>query len=103
MIECRLRKGRSRGEYFSLSAAANVPGPPWILASKLTWERVYRPDWRKEAGDEEDKPLPAEACHLAAPLERRSPSPLQLVEDPPQAWVIAPDGLTIVAEFLCRN
>jgi hypothetical protein len=27
----------------------------------VTRQRVYRPDWRKEAGDELDEPLPAEA------------------------------------------
>jgi hypothetical protein len=44
--------------------------------------------WRKEAGDELDEPLPAEACRLAAPLERREPEPLHLVEEPPQARVV---------------
>src|SRR3979409_67913 len=38
----------------------------------VTRQRVYRSDWRKEAGDELDEPLPAEACRLAAPLERSS-------------------------------
>ena len=33
-------------------------------------------------------PLPAEACRLAAPLERREPEPLHLVEEPPQARVV---------------
>ena len=41
-----------------------------------------------EAGDELDEPLPAEACRLAAPLERREPEPLHLVEEPPQARVV---------------
>ena len=44
--------------------------------------------WRKEAGDELDEPLPAEACRLAAPLERCEPEPLHLVEEPPQARVV---------------
>src|SRR3979409_2014475 len=56
----------------------------------VTRQRVYRSDWRKEAGDELDEPLPAEACRLAAPLERREPEPLHLVEEPPQApWLSA--------------
>jgi hypothetical protein len=50
---------------------------------------VYSSDWRKEAGDELDEPLPAEACRLAAPLERREPEPLHLVEEPPQARVVS--------------
>ena len=28
----------------------------------VTRQRVYGSDWRKEAGDELDEPLPAEAC-----------------------------------------
>src|ERR1700737_1586455 len=50
----------------------------------VTRQRAYSSDWRKEAGDEVDEPLPAEACRLAAPLERREPEPLHLVEKPPQ-------------------
>src|ERR1700704_680627 len=51
--------------------------------------------WRKEAGDEPDEPFPGEACRLAAPLERREPEPLHLVEEPPQApW---PSGWPIRA------
>jgi hypothetical protein len=45
--------------------------------------------WRKEAGDELDEPLPAEACRLAAPLERREPEPLHLVEEPPHSRVVS--------------
>src|ERR1700686_5849295 len=51
----------------------------------VTRQRVYSSDWRKEAGDELDEPLPAEACRLAAPLGPREPEPLHLVEEPPQA------------------
>src|SRR3984893_17485703 len=54
----------------------------------VTRQRVYSSDWRKEAGDDLDEPLPAEACRLAAPLERREPEPLHLVEEPPQAPVV---------------
>src|SRR6202165_1411001 len=54
----------------------------------VTRQRVYSSDWRKEAGDELDEPLPAEACRLAAPLERCEPEPLPLVEQPPQARVV---------------
>lgn len=50
---------------------------------------VYSSDRRKEAGDELDEPLPAEACRLAAPLERCEPEPLHLVEEPPQARVVS--------------
>src|SRR6202163_811314 len=49
---------------------------------------MYSSDWRKEAGDELDEPLPAEACRLAASLERCEPEPLHLVEEPPQARVV---------------
>jgi hypothetical protein len=55
----------------------------------VTRQRVYSSDWRKEAGDELDEPLPAEACRLAAPLERCEPEPLHLVEEPPQARVVS--------------
>jgi hypothetical protein len=34
----------------------------------MTRQRVYSSVWRKEAGDELDEPLPAEACRLAARL-----------------------------------
>ena len=54
----------------------------------VTRQRVYGSDWRKETGDELDEPLPAEACRLAAPLERCEPEPLHLVEEPPQARVV---------------
>src|SRR5262245_7018473 len=46
----------------------------------MTGQRVQPSDWRKEAIDEPDELLPAEACRLAAPLERREPEPLHLVE-----------------------
>jgi hypothetical protein len=60
---------------------------------------VYSSDWRKEASDELDEPLPAEACRLAAPLERCEPEPLHLVEEPPQARVVkALKGLYATAE-----
>src|ERR1700681_4269078 len=57
----------------------------------VTRQWVYSSDWRKEAGDELDEPLPAETCRLAAPLERREPEPLHLVEEPPQARVVTRD------------
>jgi hypothetical protein len=40
---------------------------------------VQSSDWRKEAGDDLNEPLPAEACRLAAPLERCEPEPRHLV------------------------
>jgi hypothetical protein len=55
----------------------------------VTRQRVYSSDWREETGDEPDEPLPAEACRLAAPLERCEPEPLHLVEEPPQARVVS--------------
>src|ERR1700693_6422762 len=59
--------------------------PSGSSVEAVTRQRVYSSDWRKEAGDELDEPLPAEACRLAAPLERREPESLHLVEEPPQA------------------
>jgi hypothetical protein len=56
-----------------------------LLLISVTRQRVYSSDRRKEAGDELDEPLPAEACRLAAPLVRCEPEPLHLVEEPPQA------------------
>src|ERR1700737_3363038 len=56
----------------------------------VTRQQVYSSDCRKEAGDELDELLPAEACRLAAPLERCEPEQLHLVEEPPQARVVMP-------------
>ena len=55
---------------------------------------MYRSDWRKEAGDALDEPLPAEAC-----LERCEPEPLHLVEEPPQARVVARDCEVVQMRF----
>jgi hypothetical protein len=65
----------------------------------VTMQRVYSSDWRKEAGDELDEPLPAEACRLAAPLERCEPEPLHLVEEPPQARVVTRDCEVVQMPF----
>src|SRR3981189_1182561 len=65
----------------------------------VTRERVYSSDRRKEAGDELDEPLPAEACGLAAPLERCEPEPLHLVEEPPLARVVARDCEVVQMPF----
>src|ERR1700688_1513926 len=65
----------------------------------VTRQRVYSSDWRKEAGDELDEPLPAEACRLAAPLERCEPEPLHLVEEPPQARVVTRDSEVVQVPF----
>src|SRR5258708_38762371 len=62
--------------------------PSGFGVEAVTRQRVYSSDWRKEAGHELDEPLPAEACRLAAPLERCEPEPLHLVEEPPQARVV---------------
>src|SRR6202043_890859 len=66
--------------------------PPSGSGEAVTRQRVYSSDWRKEAGDELDEPLPAEACRLAASLERCEPEPLHLVEEPPQARVVTRDS-----------
>src|SRR5712671_5597372 len=65
----------------------------------VTGQRVYRSDWRKEAGDELDEPLPAEARRLAAPLERCQPEPLHLVEEPPQARMVTRDSEVVQMPF----
>ena len=65
----------------------------------MTRQRVYSSDWRKEAGDELDEPLPAEACRLTAPLERREPEPLHLVEEPPQVRVVTRDNEVVQMPF----
>jgi hypothetical protein len=94
----------ARGSFSSASALAIKEHPMTFeeiearaieLFSKLRpieeWPYIDEGDrnyWRKEAGDELDEPLPAEACRLAAPLERREPEPLHLVEEPPQARVV---------------
>jgi len=94
----------ARGSFSSASALAIKEHPMTFeeidaraieLFSKLRpieeWPYIDEGDrnyWRKEAGDELDEPLLAEACRLAAPLERREPEPLHLVEEPPQARVV---------------
>jgi hypothetical protein len=65
----------------------------------VTGERVHSSDWRKEAGGELDEPRPAEACLLAAPLERCEPEPLHLVEEPPQARVVTRDCEVVQMPF----
>ena len=56
-------------------------------------------DWRKETGNELDEPLPAEACRLAASLERCEPEPLHLVEEPPQTRVVTRDCEVVQMPF----
>src|SRR6266566_7401733 len=73
--------------------------PSGFGVEAVTRQRVYRSNWRKEAGDERDEPLPAEACRLAAPLERCKPEPLHLVEEPPQARVVARDSEVVQMPF----
>src|SRR5271169_1364968 len=73
--------------------------PSGFGVEAVTRQRVYSSDWRKEAGDELDEPLPAEACRLAAPLERRKPEPLYLVEEPPQARMVARDCEVVQMPF----
>ena len=65
----------------------------------VTGQRVECPDWRKEASDESGELLPPEACRLTAPLERGKPEPLQFVEEPPQARVVARDCEVVQMPF----
>src|SRR5207247_7359120 len=59
----------SRPPYRSRRALLTHRAPPsGSGVEAVTRQRVYRSDWRKEAGDALDEPLPAEACRLAAPL-----------------------------------
>ena len=90
----------SRPPYRSRRALLTHRAPPsGSGVEAVTRQRVYRSDWRKEAGDELDEPLPAEACRLAAPLERREPEPLHLVEEPPQARVVTRDCEVVQMPF----
>jgi Transposase, Mutator family len=65
----------------------------------VTGQGVECPDWRKEASYESGELLPTEACCLTAPLERRKPEPLQFVEEPPQARVVARDCEVVQMPF----
>src|SRR6516225_876715 len=90
----------SRPPYRSRRALLTHRAPPLGSGVEaVTRQRVYRSDWRKEAGDELDEPLPAEACRLAAPLERREPEPLHVVEEPPQARVVTRDCEVVQMPF----
>src|SRR5205814_6087473 len=90
----------SRPPYRSRRALLTHRAPPsGSGVEAVTRQRVYRSDWRKEAGDALDEPLPAEACRLAAPLERCEPEPLHLVEEPPQARVVARDSEVVQMPF----
>src|SRR5215471_21642290 len=90
----------SRPPYRSRRALLTHRAPPLGSGVEaVTRQRVYRSDWRKEAGDELDEPLPAEACRLAAPPERCEPEPLHLVEEPPQARVITRDCEVVQMPF----
>ena len=83
----------SRPPYRSRRALLTHRAPPsGFGVEAVTRQRVYRSDWRNESVNELDEPLPVEACRLAAPLERREPEPLYLVEEPPQARVVTRDS-----------
>src|SRR5207253_9463098 len=61
----------SRPPYRSRRALLTHRAPPsGSGVEAVTRQRVYRSDWRKEAGDALDEPLPAEACRLRSE-ERR--------------------------------
>src|SRR5260370_16912155 len=90
----------SRPPYRSRRALLTHRAPPsGSGVEAVTRQRAYRSDWRKEAGDELDEPLPAEACRLAASLERCEPEPLHLVEEPPQARVVTRDREVVQIPF----
>src|SRR5437660_3397642 len=90
----------SRPPYRSRRAMLTHRAPPsGSGVEAVTRQRVYSSDWRKEAGDELDEPLPAEACRLAASLERCEPEPLHLVEEPPQARVVTRDREVVQMPF----
>src|SRR2546428_7454841 len=83
----------SRPPYRSRRALLTHRAPPLGSGVEaVTRQRVYRSDWRKEAGDALDEPLPAEACRLAAPLERCEPEQLHLVYELPHDRVVARDN-----------
>src|SRR6266571_2099740 len=72
----------SRPPYRSRRALLTHRAPPsGFGVEAVTRQRVYRSDWRKEARDERDEPLPAEACRLAAPLERCAPDRFTLLKN----------------------
>src|SRR5262245_22815681 len=58
----------------------------------VTGQWVQHPNWRKETVDEPGELLPGETRILAAPPERLEPEPPHLVEEPPQARIVARDG-----------
>src|SRR5947208_17163291 len=90
----------SRPPYRSRRALLTHRAPP--LGSRVeavTRQRVYRSDWRNEAGDALDEPLPAEACRLAAPLERCETEPPHLVERPRQARLVPRDTALVQMPF----
>jgi len=90
----------SRPPYRSRRALLTHRAPPSGSGFEaVTRQRVYGSDWRKEAGDELDEPLPVEACRLAASLERCEPEPLHLVEEPPQARMITRDSEVVQMPF----
>src|SRR3981189_497136 len=102
----RMVNGRGRDEDFSSpphrsrrALLTHWAPPSGSGVEAVTRQRVYRSDWRKEAGDALDEPLPAEARRLAAPLERCEPEPLHLVEEPPQARVVARDSEVVQMPF----
>src|SRR5258708_35833242 len=86
----------SRPPYRSRRALLTHRAPPsGFGVEAVTRQRVYRSDWRKEAVNAPDEPLPVEACRLAAPLERREPEPVHLVEEPPQARGVSRDSQVV--------
>ncbi len=53
------------------------------------------PDWRKEAVDEARELFPVDERTLTAAPQRAEPIPACLGKEPPQAWIVAGDGIVI--------
>ncbi len=52
-------------------------------------------DRRKEAGGALGELVPVQVRTLAAPFQQFQPAPTHLVEEPPQARVVAGDGIIV--------
>src|SRR5947209_3089325 len=63
--------------------------------------RVQYPNRREEAVGHAGELLPVKECPLAAPFEGLEPAPADLGNEPPQARVIARDG--VVLEMPCEH
>src|SRR6516225_2092320 len=57
--------------------------------------RVQYPDWREEAVGHAGELVPAEERVLTAPFECLEPAPANLSDKPPQARIVARDGVVV--------